>query len=95
MALNDAQRRDAGREIGVRMFHSATANLNLDDMQAAVTSIDTAMETVINTIPAGWQAKTIKQALIDNLPEPFRSRSTAKQKAEAMEIWAKKEAGVL
>lgn len=96
MAQTDAQHLAAARRIATEMFNGgvkATANLNLDDLKAAIASIDTAMNTVISTIPAGWQAKSIKQALIDNLPEPFQTNSTAAQKALALQIWAEAEVG--
>lgn len=96
MALTEQQKHDAARDLGNRIFvapnkpsHSGT-----DDLMAAVASIDAAMDTVINTIPAAWGTKTIKQALIDNLPEPFKSASTAEEKALVLALWAKAEVGL-
>jgi hypothetical protein len=95
MSLTETQAREAARNLGKKMFANATATLDLDDLTAAVASIDTAMETVISSIPGAWSAKTIKQALLDNLPEPFQTTSTGPQKAFVLWIWAAKEAGVI
>lgn len=98
MAMTATQKRDAARRLGSDMFNGgrlATANLGTDDLEAAVESVDAAMDTVFNTVPAAWQAKTIKQALIDNLPEPFQSGSTPAQKALALAAWVMKEAGLI
>lgn len=88
---------DASRELGRLIFVSpnVTAHSGTDDLSAAVDSIDQAMDMVINTIPAAWGTKTIKQALIDNLPEPFKSRATASEKALALTVWAMKEVGLI
>lgn len=72
-----------------------TATLNTDDIKAAIESIDLGMDTIINTIPVLWGVKSIKVALIDNLPEPFKSNSTAQEKALVFSAWAMKEAGVI
>lgn len=93
-----AQKTAAAREIARRMFDggkTATATLNLDDLSAAVESLDAAMATVISSVPGAWQAKTIKAALVDNLPEPFQSTATPSQKALALALWAFAEADVL
>lgn len=96
MALTDAERMEAARALAEEMFSKSNtmAHLNLDQLKAAITSIDTAMGTVINAIPGAWANKTIKQALIDNLPEPFQSASNAQQKAKVLSLWAMKEAGM-
>lgn len=97
MSLTTEQRREAGRELAKELFQKtgATATLNLDDILAAIGSLDDAMDTIISTIPGAWQSKTIKQALIDNLPEPFQSASTSQQKALALSLWAMKESGLI
>lgn len=94
MAQTAAQKLVAARALAAKMFGltGATANLNLDDLVAAVSSVDTAMDTIINDVPAAWGTKTIKQALLDNLPEPFKTNSTVAQKALALQIWAQIEA---
>ncbi len=96
MALTSTEIREAARNLTKRLFTpDITANLDLDDLDAAVASIDASMETVINTIPAGMATKTVKRAIIDALPEPFQSTSTADQKAVALVVWALKEAGLI
>ena len=92
------QKRAAAERLATELFDkpgqaSVTGNLNVDDLVAAIDSLDTAMDTVINAVPGAWQTKTIKTALIDNLPEPFKSNSTATQKAAALMLWALAEAG--
>ena len=89
MVQTDIESANAARKLAATMFpQGVTANLNLDDIKAAVVSIDTAMDIVIRTIPGPWQTKPIKEALIDNLPEPFQTNSTATQKAQALNAWA-------
>ncbi len=97
MAFTSQQIKDAAKE-WVKIFHAdrtITANLNTDDIEAAIQSIDSAMDTVINSLPGAWGTKTIKQVLIDSLPEPFQSTSGAAQKALVLSVWAMKEAGVI
>ncbi len=72
-----------------------TADLTSDDIYTAIASVDAAMDRVLNTIPGAWGTKAIKQALIDNLPEPFQSASTAAEKASVISVWAMSEAGVI
>lgn len=96
MALTQSQELEAGRNLaGIFYTAGITAVMNDDDFESAINSIDVAMETVINTVPAGWQTKTFKQALIDNLPTTFKNNSTTAQKAHALAVWALKEAGVI
>ena len=98
MALTATQKRDSARRLGSDLFKGgrlATASLGTDDLEAAVESVDAAMDMVLSTVPAEWQAKTIKQALIDNLPEPFQSGCTPAQKDLALAAWAMKEAGLI
>jgi len=97
MAMTTGQKTDAARKLAKEIFQiaGATAHSDLDDLIAAVGSIDTAMGTVINTVPVPWETKTFKAALIDNLPEPFQTNSTATEKAIVLAIWAMKEAGVI
>ena len=90
------QRRDVARRLARQMFpEGVTANLNLDDLVAVIASIDSGMGRVIGPIPGSWQGKAVGQALIDDLPEPFQSRSTPVQKAQAVAFWAMKEAGAI
>lgn len=96
MALTDQEKRDAAKLLAFEIFQklSTIAHSDTDNLIAAIGSIDTAMATVINDVPVAWGTKTIKQALIDNLPEPFQANSTAAQKAIALAMWAMEEAGI-
>lgn len=95
MALTEPQQRDAAREWVRRAFleANATATLNLDDIKAAVASIDETMDS----LPAALTPPTltIKQHFARRLPEPFKSGSTVQQKALALVAWALKEAGLI
>ena len=96
MAFTDDQARKVAREVAARIYtQSITATMNLDDLKAAINAIDTVMDTVINTIPGPAQTNTIKQGLLSQLPEPFKSETTTAQKALALSLWAFEEAGVL
>lgn len=94
MAQTTGQRRDAARELATRIYVSAgkTAALNLDDLLAAVGSIDNAMDALPSTLNP---ARTVKQNFLDNLPEPFKSISTTQEKALALMVWALKEVGII
>lgn len=90
--LTFEKRRSAARQIARFLFpHGVVANLNRNDIQAAVAFIDDSFDTVINDIPVGQRVKTIKQLMTTNLPEPFKSASTAIQKAAVLQFWAVQE----
>ena len=94
MAQTTEQRRQAARHVAFKMFVEAgrTANLNLEDLRLAVGAIDDFMDSLPPTLN---QVQTIKQNAIAALPEPFKSNSTAQQKAVALMAWAMKEAGII
>ena len=92
MAQTTQQRTDAARELALRFYATATANLNHDDLVAAVVAIDNAMDSLP---PVLGQTLTIKQNLAAALPEPFNSNSTAQQKALVLVVWSMKETGVI
>ncbi len=94
MAQTTEQRRTAARELARRMFQETgtTANLNLDDLLAAVGSIDDTMDLLPANLTAG---QTVKQNIVSRLPEPFKSNSTAQQKAVALMAWVMKETGII
>ena len=97
MAFDAEQISRVARELASRFYGqgNVTATMNLDDLREAIESIDNSMDTVINTIPGSFQTKTIKQALVDALPQPFQGQSTAAQKAAALALWGFEEAGVI
>lgn len=94
MSLTQQQRTEAARELAKKLFQevSKTANLNLDDLAAAVGSIDDTMDALPAALTAG---QTIKTNFVQRLPEPFKSNSTANEKAIALMIWAMKEVGII
>jgi hypothetical protein len=97
MSMTNQDRKATARELARKIFGEpmVTANLNLDDLTAAVASLDDSMDTILNTLPAAWGTKTVKEALIDALPEPFQSTSTPQQKAMVLSLWAMKESGII
>jgi len=95
MALTTEQKQKAATALAQIIFNDGeiTAHSDGDVCINVIQSIETAMTTVISTIPGGWQSKTILQAIVDNMPEPFQTASTAQQKADAFKIWADLKAG--
>jgi len=94
MAQTTPQRRDAARELAKRLWveTNATATMNLDDLLAAIGSIDDTMDL----LPANLTAlQTVKQNFLSRLPEPFKSTATTQQKALALVCWTLKEAGLI
>ena len=66
MAMTALQKRDSARRLGSDLFNGgllATASLGTDDLEAAVGSVDAAMDMVISTVPAEWQAKTMLEKI--------------------------------
>jgi hypothetical protein len=95
MALSDPDRLTAARELARRIFPSdVTANLNLDDLKAAIGGIDDVFDMQPND-PALSNSLTLKQNFLALLPEPFKSTATSQQKAFALMVWAMKEVGVI
>lgn len=93
MAQTAQQRREAARELAAKIFPpTVTATLNLDDLTAAVGSIDDTMDALPGALTGG---QTIKQNFLSRLPEPFKSTATAQQKAVALVAWALKESGLI
>ena len=68
------------------------ADINLDDLLAAVGSIDDMMDALPATLTP---AQSIKVNFVQNLPEPFKSTTTADEKALALVVWALKETGLI
>lgn len=91
MAMTTTQKLEAGRELALRMFRNATANMNLSDLEAAIGSIDGTMDALPGTLNA---LQSVKVNFAQRLPEPFKSTSTTQQKAFALALWAMKEAGI-
>src|SRR6516162_557271 len=61
---------------------NSLAAFSIDDINAAVTQIDSAFDTTLNAaVSAGHGAQTIVQALNSVIPVPF-STATTQQKAE-------------
>ena len=92
MAQTAQQKADVARELARRLYATATANLNHDNLVAAVSAIDNAMDALP---PALGQSLTVKQNLIAARPEPFKSNSTAQQKALVLMLWVMKETGII
>lgn len=93
MALTTTQRREAAREWVRRIFTAdVMATLNLDDLVAAIGSIDDTMDA----LPATLNPLTsVKTNFLANLPQPFKGTATPQQKAIALTCWAMKEAGLI
>lgn len=84
----DAATRAAGaRSLADTIFEEtdATGHSNHDDLVAAIGALDDRMDAVLSTLT---QTRTVKQTLLDALPEPFKSNSTALEKAHALISWS-------
>lgn len=93
MTLSATERRVAARRLALEMFGTSTADVNVDDLAAAIGAIDDAMDAQASEIDP--QTLTVKQFLVLSLPEPFKSSSTANEKAIALMVWAMKEVGMI
>lgn len=94
MALTDPQLMAGARELSRLMYVQAeqVASMTLDDLKAALASIDTSMDLVASGMN---QAQTIKQNLVSRLPQPFRTASTQAEKSLALYVWSMVEVGVI
>ena len=94
MSLNDAQRIDSARHLAHHIYGitDKTADLNLNDLKAAIGSIDDTMDLTPGSLNV---ALTVKQNFLDLLLEPFKSTATNVEKALALKLWADKETGVI
>jgi len=86
--LTVAESRRAARKLCRKIFRNATANQNLDDVAAAITSIDDLMNALPDTLDS---TKTVKQNIVSNLPQPFKRESTPQQKGLALAEWVRQE----
>lgn len=94
MALADGDRVTAARRLADRMFveGDVTANLNLDDIKAAINAIDDTFDALASTLTG---AQTVQQNFIAALPEPFKTTSTAGQKGLVVAFVVMKRAGLI
>ena len=92
MAQTPTDHRNAARHLAEEMYTTAIATCSLDDLQAAIGALDAKMDALPGTLNA---TQSLRTNLIQALPEPFKSRSTAAEKALALGLWALQEAGVL
>ncbi len=95
MTEQDARELAAAFTQKAYQLDGGTPLVGTQGQRAAFLAVAAAMDTVINTVPAAWGTKTFKQALIDNLPEPFKSNSTGSEKALVLAYWAMREAGAI
>ena len=71
------------------------ATFSMDDLNAAVSAIDTALDTTLNAaVSAGHGAQTVVQALNSMIPAPFNT-ATAQQKAELLSFAVSKRYGLI
>lgn len=96
MSLSDSDRQDAARRWIAQFFvePNATANLSHTDIAAAVAAIDADLDAQVSTLGISGTA-TMLAALVGLLPEPFKSGSSAAQKAAVYSYVFLKRAGVI
>lgn len=87
MTQDTATREAGARSLGETIFVDvdATAHSDLNALVAAIGALDDRMDTLLSALP---QNRTVKQTLLDALPEPFKSNSTGPEKAHALICWA-------
>ena len=94
MAMSDADRRTAARHLARQMFVVAekTANMNLDDLFAAIGAIDDFFVGLASDLTG---AQTVEVNLNNALPQPFKGTATIGEKALALTSWAEKRGGLI
>jgi hypothetical protein len=95
--LNPQQKRDTAAFWAQSNFvvKQVTAVYSLDDLIAAITSIDNGFDTTLNQgVAAGFGAMPVIQALNANIPAPF-SGATLQQKIELACAVLLKRAGLI
>lgn len=94
MALIAADRQDAARQLARKLFveTTATANLSLTDIRAAIDSVDDTFDALASAL-AG--TATVQQNVNIRLPEPFKTTATAGQKASIVAYVAMKRGGLI
>lgn len=74
---------------------SIRADFSLNDIQAAVASVDQACDTTLNAaVAGGFGSLTVVQAVASNMPAPFNG-ANAQQKSLLVAYTIMKRAGVI
>jgi hypothetical protein len=100
MALNTQQKNDVARACALVLFNGqmppwlpsiATANVNHDDLVAAVSALDAAFDTTLNAaVASAGGTTTILNALIASLPAPASGGTTAQKAVLGVMVLAKR-----
>lgn len=96
MPLTDPERQRGARRLARLYFEEpvppATANLDLEEIIAALDFIDASMSADLSTLPP---TLSMTQVLVQGFPEPFKARTTTAQKSNALATWALLRGGAL
>lgn len=95
MPLTTAQNRDAAAQVANKIFATVTANFALDQIQAAITAVDNALDSTLNqAVTAVGGTTTVANGMAQVIPAPF-STATAQQKTLLVCYVLMKRAGLI
>ena len=95
MSLTAPQNRDAAAKVASKIFNGAVAKFNLDDLQAAITAVDNALDATLNqAVTAVGGTTTVANGMAQVIPAPF-STATAQQKTLLVCYVLMKRAGLI
>lgn len=95
MPLTTAQNRDAAAQVANKIFSTVTANFALDNIQAAITAVDNALDSTLNqAVAAVGGTTTVANGMAAVIPAPF-STATAQQKTLLVCFVLMKRAGLI
>lgn len=93
--IDPEKKKRAGKALCNRIYGETNkiAPIHWGDAQAALEALDIAFDQKPDLTVTGLNL-TVKQYLLSQLPEPFKSETTAQEKAELLRFWALEEVGV-
>lgn len=83
-AMNDANKAKIARIFARRIYNVATSNLAHDNIVAAATALDNALEGLPAALPNAMQSVVVNLNLV--LPDPFKTTATIPQKSAFLAI---------
>ena len=95
MAWTAAQKKRAAKALLNKMYGAGKeCPIHWLDGEAALGAIDAAFDAKPDLSVSGLNL-TLKQYLVSQIPEPFKTESTAEEKALLLSYWALEETGVI
>ena len=96
MALTTEQTAVVARKLGIKLYQDAggTADGDLDDLKAAITTIDGGMDATCNQVAALYTTTKLKLALLQHI-QAQAPNLTNQQAGVALALWSLNEVGLL